>query len=872
MNVINKVTLKFLKKNRARTIVTIIGVILSAAMITAVVALVSSMQNYMVNLTIVEEGDWHVAAYGVNYKDVQAIRGMDEISDAAITKALGYSMLEGSKNEYKPYLYVLELNEDALEMLPIHLISGRLPQNENELVISSHILTNGGVNYKVGDRLTLDIGDRMSEDGFTFGQKQNFVYEEGETLEKLVVRDTREFTVVGICERLSHRLEPFSAPGYTVLTLLNPEAITDTDSFDMYFKLKNPADSYSIVKKLGGKAREGYGYNSELLRYMGVSDNDRFIVVLYSLGAIFIALIMFGSVALIYNSFSISVSERKKQFGLLSGVGATSRQLRNSVFFEAFVIGGIGIPIGVLSGLLGIYITLYFVDDLFSSMISSVVKVPLTLSISVPAIIVAILVAFITILISAYIPARRSGKMSAMDAIRQVEDIKLTKKQVKTSRLTRLLFGIEGDLAMKNMKRNRRRYRSTVVSLFISIVLFVSASAYSMYLKDSVESVYQVEKYDLSYYVQGNKAIDWSNLMKVYDDIVALDSIDEGSIIKSGYYGEVRLPKEQVEESYYERQVQEGVISNEEDPYVNIDIFSVDDSSFADYIKELGIDEAWFKDPDSPAGIVIDKQHYYDVQNRKYRNTNIFKEQRPIKLSINYWCGEENTGNIDITVAAFADTAPLGIMDCSYNRNGVILIISEKVKESLFGTSDEYINTNMYFSAEDPFKAEEDIKKILLEHGLSPANIYNAAKVAQNERNLITIISVFSYGFIILISLITIANVFNTISTNVNLRRREFAMLKSVGMTSKSFNKMLNFECIFYGLKALLYGLPVSIIITYLIYRSINEGVDMAFYLPVKGILISILSVFLVVFISMMYSMSKIRNENILDALKNENL
>ncbi len=95
-------------------------------------------------------------------------------------------------------------------------------------------------------------------------------------------------------------------------------------------------------------------------------------------------------------------------------------------------------------------------------------------------------------------------------------------------------------------------------------------------------------------------------------------------------------------------------------------------------------------------------------------------------------------------------------------------------------------------------------------------------------------------------------------------------MLKSVGMTDRSFTKMLNFECIFYGLKGLMYGLPVSIFVTYLIYTSVNEGVEMSFYLPVNGIFISIFSVFLVVFISMMYSMSKIRDENILDALRNE--
>ncbi|HZK35046.1 MAG TPA: ABC transporter permease, partial [Bacillota bacterium] len=174
------------------------------------------------------------------------------------------------------------------------------------------------------------------------------------------------------------------------------------------------------------------------------------------------------------------------------------------------------------------------------------------------------------------------------------------------------------------------------------------------------------------------------------------------------------------------------------------------------------------------------------------------------------------------------------------------------------------------FKADDSYKAEEDINEILRDAGLS--DVVNIAEVVQENRNIVTIISIFAYGFIILMSLITIANVFNTISTNVNLRRREFAMLKSVGMTDKSFNRMLNFECILYGLKGLLYGLPVAILITYLIYRGISQGVEMAFYLPVNGILTSVFSVFIVVFVSMMYSMSRIRNENILDELKNENL
>ncbi|HCS74543.1 MAG TPA: ABC transporter permease, partial [Clostridiales bacterium] len=271
-------------------------------------------------------------------------------------------------------------------------------------------------------------------------------------------------------------------------------------------------------------------------------------------------------------------------------------------------------------------------------------------------------------------------------------------------------------------------------------------------------------------------------------------------------------------------------------------------------------------------GIIIDHQHYYDYEAKKFRNTNILKDKTAESLSLQYYDGDNNEKDqIEADIAAFTDTAPFGLDDYSY-MNTMMLIVDEDSGRNLFSEGQESWDAhNMYFAADDPFQAEADIKEILTDAGLS-TNIANIARMMQESRNIVTIISIFSYGFIILISLITIANVFNTISTNVNLRRREFAMLKSVGMTDKGFNKMLNFECILYGIKGLMYGLPAAIFITYLIYKSISYGVETTFYLPVKGIVISIFSVFIVVFVSMMYSMSKIRDENIVDALRNENL
>ena len=155
---------------------------------------------------------------------------------------------------------------------------------------------------------------------------------------------------------------------------------------------------------------------------------------------------------------------------------------------------------------------------------------------------------------------------------------------------------------------------------------------------------------------------------------------------------------------------------------------------------------------------------------------------------------------------------------------------------------------------------------------LPKTSFINYAEGVESNRSVIIIIKVFAYGFIILISLIAAANVFNTITTNINLRRRDFAMLKSVGMDDKGMRKMLNFECILYGTKALIYGLPVSVGVTYLIYRSIRRGIDTEFFIPWTAVGIAVLSVFIVVFVTMMFSMNKIKKDNPIDALKNENL
>jgi putative ABC transport system permease protein len=178
----------------------------------------------------------------------------------------------------------------------------------------------------------------------------------------------------------------------------------------------------------------------------------------------------------------------------------------------------------------------------------------------------------------------------------------------------------------------------------------------------------------------------------------------------------------------------------------------------------------------------------------------------------------------------------------------------------------------MYFKVDNHKAVFEKMYKVLDDKGLTTSPLFDYAAMSESEKALITVINIFSYGFIVLISLIAAANVFNTISTNIALRRREFAMLKSIGMTQKMFNRMMNYECLLYGIKGLAYGIPVSIGVTWLIYKSILFGLETGFFIPWYSLVIAVGSVFAVVFATMIYSMQKIKKDNPIDALKDENL
>ena len=855
MNIFNKVTLEGMKKSRTRTIVTIIGVILSAAMITAVATFAVSLQNYMIKGATNKYGDWHVQFSGVNSSFVKKHTADKEVKSTITFDNIGYAKLKGGKNPNKPYVFIAGFNEKTFDTLPITLVSGRMPENSSEILVPSHVESNGGVRMSVGDTLSLSVGNRMDVNK-NLNQNEAYI-----SKENLVPRDERTYKVVGICERPS--FEDSSAPGYTFITKQDPSL--NCDNFSMFVTLKNPSKVHAYAKSTA--KTQNYALNDNVLRFMGLSSDNMFNAFVYSVGCILVVIIMIGSVFLIYNSFNISLNERTHQFGILSSVGATARQLKNSVLFEGICIGAIGIPLGIIVGIGSVGIVISVVAKNFGNILYS--NVPLSLTLSLPAIVAAAVISMVTILISAYIPAKKAANTPVMESIRQTNEVKVESKTVKTSKLSDRIYGLEGSLALKNFKRNKKRYRSIVLSLALSVVLFVSASAFRTSLKKAGELSAVNSDYDICFYTQD---MDSSKMFQLYDKFKTAKGVYASS------YQAIMTYSCSVKEGNFEDSYRKSAGYDMPDKIANLpmDIQFIKDSEYATFIKKQGLPVNEYTGKNAKMIAVAKFKKVDEAKNGKSKMTltNMFKSRSmnfTMSPQVNGNPNMEQSKNINIT---FVDTYPIDPLPKNpYDvRPYTFMVVAPYELKEKFEAPGTHTNLGLTFKSKNSSKSVAEMENIIKNAKISTGyTMYNVNKILEQNRNTSFVVDVFTYVFVIMISLIATANVFNTISTNIKLRRRELAMLRSVGMSDHDFQKMMNFECAFYGIRALLFGLPIAAISSWLIHKGMTGGgADISFTFPWTSMAVSVVSVLFIVFITMLYSISKLKKENIIDALRDD--
>ena len=847
MNILNKLTIKNLKLNKKRSLGTIIGIILSVALICAVSNMVSSFRETLIQNAINESGYWHIRLYNVSNDKLKRLKLNKDIDNIYTISEDGYAKLDTIKNEYKPYLKFYGMNKEAFDNLKFKLIKGRFPKNDNEIIISEHLNKNGKANLKIDDEITVNVGDRVTlEDDYVLNDSNPF--DKGNEIIKNP--NTKKYRVVGIIKRPDVSFEPTSAPAYTTIT-----TSTNEDNFSVFISLKNPRDKNSFVELLGGRnydevvnmginnPRYDYTLNNELLRWEALKFSDSTFSMLLSIAEVVIFIIIFTSIFCIRNSFAISTTEKMRMYGMLSSVGATKKQIKKSVLTEGFILGLIAIPIGIICGIIAVFVLLKIVnlflgDFLFNNIDGMVFKV------SFVAIIISIILGFVTIYFSAISSAKKASKVSPIDNLRNTNDIKISSKKLKTPKLIKNVFKTGGVLAYKNLKRSKKKYRTTVISLTVSIFVFISMFSFINEGFKQSGNYYQDYEYNYRITFNNNSSKDKIN------EIRNLDSVNASYLV---YYAKSSILIDDISKINPEEPLECEYDKNDKciKKYARLNIILLDDSTFKSYVKKVKGNYDYLKDK----GILTDMYRFYDNKSKKEYEDRIYTYKSGDTIT-----SKLNGNNISFGVGMVSNIMPYGFENVY--SNGGYIVLNNKYFNNI-----DYYGADLMINSLNTEQLTNDILNID-----SELNYYDMDEEAKAERSIVIVISIFLYGFIGVITLIGVTNIFNTITSNMELRQKEFAMLKSVGMTKKEFNHMINLETLFYSSKSLIYGSILGIIGSYFVHRAFASRIDTQFVLPYKAILICILFVFIVVYMIMKYSINKINKQNMIETIRKENI
>lgn len=888
MKVLNKLSIKDLKLNKKRSIVIIIGIILSTALICGVAGLVTSFQKTFVETSKRNSGNYHTIFYDVPKDELKYIEENRGVENYYLSEELGFSYIPNAKvttDEEKPYVNIISMDDNFLKNMAIDIKEGRLPENDSELAISTRINEKYKTNFKVGDTITLDVGELQLEDGTKLNKHNSYLNNTGENKEiqqeEIINSKVKNYKIVGIIERPETCIEPMEAPWFTVLTKMqkienkaniavlytNPyDYVKNTENINKMEKSGNNTEPQYAFGGLRNKYKS-YKYdikiNSELLAYEGANLSDETLKLIYGLGAFIMAIVLVSSVFVIRNGFAISITERLKQYGMLSSIGATKKQIKKSVYFEGFILGIIGIPLGILSGILAIYILVQVVNHILKDFVTN--SSLLTYSISWSAIIVSIVVATITIWFSCKKSAKKASKVTPIEAIRSSEDVKLKAKKIKCPKIITKIFKTGGEIAYKNLKRSKKKYRTTVISIIVSVVIFIAISSFIEYGFKMSSAYYTEIDYDYVVYCNNNVSSEdkeeylkeKEKNTKILADISNLADIDEYSINK---YISLEMPmddKHKAELTEYGKYIKEHYLANVEIDTVNIVSLSKDE--YNRYLKKIGGNYDSYKD-----GAILVDNNINTVENGKKAQGSMYNWKKGDTIQ-----GKINNKDCSIKIIDKTEETVKGINNL-YNTEATLIVSDEWLEKNI----GDYETISMYAKTKDADKLDEEIEQYKQEKNIedSEIRIFNIQESVRAQNAVVLVISIFLYGFIGVITLIGITNIFNTITTNMNLRKKEFAMLKSIGMTKKEFNRMIRLESIFYGIKSLIIGIPIGILLSYGMYNVFKDNMQMSYNLPLKAIIISIIFVSIIIGIIMKYSMSKINKQNIIETIRNDNI
>lgn len=857
MKLLNKLTIKNLRLNKKRSVMTCVGIALSVALIFTVITMALSLHQTLLNLIRKNEGNFHIVlSHAEKYEE--NIKNNKDVSEYLINDILGYSKFE-SRNSYKPYIKLIAASKEDLKREGLKLLEGKLPETSDEIVLSEHLLKSGGFTHSVGDLLKLEPGKRdIDEKSLPEDLKEYYKltgeitgsYVEGEYLSPLPAgtEDLSEnggktgpktYRICGIVERPSYSLEKGYDPGYSVFTVASDgERTIDREIF---YRLKKPADIERHLKAYGGEVNSDIYINRELVSLEGFNFGSGLNATLYGMVAVLIVVIMLSSIVIIRNSFAISIVEKTKQYGILKSIGATDKQVKNNIMYEGLILG----ITGSLSGLLVGAGASYVLSKITANYLKAALKgAEFKVYISIFAILLSLILGFLTILVSTYKIARRASKISPMEAIRSSYDIKVTKKELRAPAFIMKIFGIGGLISYKNLKRNRKKYRATILSIALSTAVFIGMSYFVDNLNDSAKATLGETNFNIA----SDSSADGENLIKDFESYKEMPSClenDEKYSVMLGFSGKAD------EHSFTEEYINSSLSKGHSPCDINLTMLS--EGSYNELLKMNRLS-------DDTEAVFVNKARFKDDNNKVH----VLEIMKDLNLDFTIIGGGPEKSRLRLTPV---EKLLPGMSGYNSEFTSTIYIREKKIEKP-----EAVMSSGLFIQSQDPDRSIKNLKNFMEENNIIGIDFMNIDIEKRTIEGILLLIKIFGYGFITVISLIGLTNVFNTISGNVYSRKSEFGTLMSLGMSRKQLTKMYSTESLMIALKGLAFGLPAGLLICLLVKMAVSYNVEAAWVFPVKAILISIAAASVLTFVIMKYAVSKVSSQNIIEAVRSENV
>lgn len=823
------ITLKYLKENKKRTLFTIIGIILSLSLISGVGFLGLSVRDLLYDNAIKNSGDYEFGFWNVDKKVISILRNdVDLDKVGVITNADSGSYKLGGFEDCT--IYITSEDEVCLkDIFKTELTEGRLPENGSELIISD----------EAKEYLKLELNDKITLNEINYKN------------EKEIKVGVKEFTIVGFTK------ESFPSDGTWLNGITFLEKIENNKTYDIKFTVKDNKNKYQTVLSKAKRLNieeELIDSNNDLLALRGQSEYKGINDVIKGISIFVIIIIMITTIFLIYNTINISITERMAEFGILRSIGATPKQIRNLVIKESLILCLISIPFGVLSGFIGVWITVKLLESNISMMFNDSI---LTVKFYPSIILFTLIIGVITIFIASFGPARKAGKVSPISIIKGSSGGSI---KYYNGKIVRKIFGVEGWVAYKNIRKNSKRFIVTILSLSISLIMFILFTTLNMKRLDELA---YINKSSLTH---GNIYLRKDIVNEVSDKIKNINGIDEVYIQPYLWLEYLALDPALITDEF------KSSYGYESDEFLNnITILGYDDNS----LKELGVENG-LKDGEV---IIINSFARYN-EDGKLENINIsnLEEDDTFKIPVsNFSTLEENflglliedlnnDNCIEFKVKKILDKNPF---ESDYNYDFKIIMSKDFL---------EKINTSEYIRYELKFKytnindekltesASNEIQSIEEDYKLT-LNDLNADNKMQQQ--MWTVINVFVYRFIVIISLIGIVNVVNTISLNILLKKKEFGTLGTIGMSERQLSKMVILEGMLHGIISSIIGGIISLGLVLIAVKIINFGLTVSNKIYWQPFVIGFTINLLVVLIASLIPLNKLKKMSLVETIRN---